>query len=81
MRTYGEYNGVPVGNYQVIVNKEENVYDNSVPPQIKESFNLIEKKYNAPHTTDLTVEVKPDTKSVELKVGKAVREAIARVPG
>ena len=81
MRTYGEYPGAPIGNYKVIANKEEITYDNSDPPQITGRFNRIEKKYNTIQGTDLTLEVKPDTKSVELNVGKAVREIMAGPPG
>ena len=81
MQTHGEYPGAPTGNYKVIVTKEEIVYDNSDPPQISGRFNHIEKKYQTNQSTDLTLEVTPATKSVELKVGKAVREAIAGPPG
>ena len=74
--------GAPTGNFKVIVNKEEIVYfDHVDPPQIKERYNHVERKYTMLPTTTLTVDVKPDTKSVELKVGKAVREAIAGPPG
>jgi hypothetical protein len=81
MRTHGEYPGAPTGNFKVIVNKEEIVYNNSDPPQITGRFNHIEKKYTTNQNTDLILEVKPDTKSAEFKVGKPVREAIAGPPG
>ena len=81
MRTHGEYPGAAAGNYKVVVDKEEVVYNNAEPPQITARFNHIEKKYTRISSTDLTLEVKPDTKSVELSVGKAVREAIAGPPG
>lgn len=80
IRTYGEYSGAPTGNYKVVVNKEEIVYDNGNPPQITGRFNHIEKKFTTTQT-ELTLDVKPDTKSAELKIGKQVREAIAGPPG
>ena len=81
MITYGEYPGAPEGNFKVIVNKEENVFDNADPPQIKERYNLIERKYTLIQDTPLTLEVKKDTKVKELTVGKAVREALIGPPG
>ena len=81
IRTQGEFPGAPAGNYKVVVSKVELVYGQGDPPPITDRFNLIEAKYTAIPTTDLTLEVKPDTKSAELSVGKPVREAIAGPPG
>jgi len=83
MRTYGEYAGAPVGNYKVVVNNEEIVYDNGDPPQIKERYNHIERQYTSIQNSSLTLEVKPvkEKTVVELNVGKSVREAIAGPPG
>ena len=80
IQAQGEFPGAPAGNYKVVVNKMELVYGEETPDApapITGRFNHVEKKYTMIQSTDLTLEVKPDTKSAELKVGKAVREAIA----
>ena len=82
IRTHGEFPGAPTGNFKVIVNKEEVITDDSsYPPRITARYNHVEKQYTTVQNTPLIVDVKPDTKSVELKVGKKVREAIAGPPG
>jgi hypothetical protein len=79
MQTYGEYPGAPAGNYKVVVNKSEDIYDDD-RKQVKESFSYVEKKYTSIQSTNLTLEVKPEAQTIELKVGKAVREAVAGPP-
>lgn len=81
IRAQGEFPGAPIGNYKVVVNKVEVVYGEGDPPPITGRFNLIESKYTMVPSTTLTLEVKADTKSAELKVGQPVRDEVAGPPG
>ncbi|MDR1142095.1 MAG: carboxypeptidase-like regulatory domain-containing protein [Planctomycetaceae bacterium] len=74
LKTYGEYDGAPAGNYKVVVSKEEIVYDTSTPPQITGRFQLVERKYSSIQETPLMVDVNQDTEEITFDVGKSVRE-------
>jgi hypothetical protein len=80
LKTHGEYPGVPVGKYKVVVTKEDLVYNQSTPPQIIGRFHLVESQYANIVTTPLTIEVKPDTKSAEFDLGQSVREKMETPP-
>ncbi|MDR1384561.1 MAG: hypothetical protein LBJ67_12065 [Planctomycetaceae bacterium] len=80
LKTHGEYSGAPTGTYKIVVTKEEIVYDKSNPPQIIGRFHLVESKYANIVTTPLTIEVKPDTKSIEFDLGKVVHEKMETPP-
>ncbi|MDO5582160.1 MAG: carboxypeptidase regulatory-like domain-containing protein [Planctomycetia bacterium] len=82
IRTHGQYNGIPVGEYIVVVNKEERTDDpkaNSkavkdpdyVAPKVL--FSLVETKYNNPGTTPLKFKMEKETGSATFEVGKKVR--------
>jgi hypothetical protein len=76
IQTYGEFKGAPVGNYKIVISKEELVYDTSTPPKITERFHLVESKYTNVQQTPLSIDVKPDTGKATFDVGKSVREKI-----
>ena len=62
----GRRAGVPPGHYKVVIFASEptNYESGSVHPGMPKS--LINRRYNAPQTTPLTVEVAPDVEGVSL---------------
>lgn len=79
--TYGQFPGAPEGNYKVVVTKTETVNDMTVdPPKVLGVFSYIEKKYTQSSSTELTLDVKADTKTATFDVGKAVKDKQAAPP-
>ncbi|MDR2115544.1 MAG: hypothetical protein LBP87_04105 [Planctomycetaceae bacterium] len=85
IRTHGEFTGVPLGKYKVVLAKQENEgyeeyvaaknrYDEKAAEKIDvKFFSCVEEKYNAPETTPIEIEITPQSKIIEIDAGPLVR--------
>ena len=77
LKTDGQWDGAPVGSYQVMVTKEVGETaptDDASVPSVKR---YVAKKYNDPNASGLTVEIVEGSNTFELKVGEKVEEEVA----
>jgi hypothetical protein len=86
LRTYGKFDGAPLGKYKVVILKEINegmdTYyealnrgDNNAASKVNVSiFSLVEAKYNSALTTPIEIEITPNQKTFEIDAGSAVKE-------
>ena len=84
LKTDGQWDGAPAGQYQVMVTKEISELDQGdgepgSSVSVKSITRFVNKKYNDPNTSGLTVDIKEDKNGgnvFELKVGEKVEEDV-----
>ena len=84
LKTDGQWEGAPAGQYQVMVTKEVSELDqgNGEPgasATVKSITRFVGQKYNDPTTSGLTVDIKEDKNGgnvFELKVGEKIEEDV-----
>jgi hypothetical protein len=89
IKTIGEYDGAPEGEYKVVISKlelpklpESSLSNLDAPPPStgSEGVNLIDPKYSRPNTTPLKVKVAEGNATASFDVGPAVREKVQGPP-
>lgn len=90
LKTHGNYQGVPVGKYKVLVQKSYSTggsEPSGVPqpasvntPEVK-WFDTVDLKYKTVNTTDLEIGIKQGSNVQEFNVGAAVVEEIKPLGG
>ncbi|MDR2441170.1 MAG: hypothetical protein LBE12_17555 [Planctomycetaceae bacterium] len=85
IRTHGEFTGVPLGKYKVVLAKQgnegyeeyaaaKNRYDEAAAAKIDvKFFSCVEEKYNLPETTPIEIEITPQSKIIKIDAGPLVR--------
>jgi len=86
IKTMAQFDGAPEGSYKVTVIKTEEEDTGEVVKMsdadgggtvpVMKSYYVVDKKYQTPAGSDLTLEVKPGKNTKPFDVGKAIREPV-----
>ena len=86
IRTMTQFDGAPEGSYKITVIKTEeektgevvkmSEVDGGATVPVVKTYNVVDKKYQSPQNSDLTLDVKSGKNVKTFEVGKAVRELI-----
>ncbi len=80
MKTDGNWDGVPAGDYQGMVTKEvsdiENPTEQGGSATVKSVTRYVATRYNDPHNSGLTATIQSGSNNIEFKVGEKIEEDV-----